>query len=68
MEATFHIAAGHDLEVRSQKQGRVVDLSVITASGEDFDRKPSLSRRTYSLTPSEARALSSALMGAAAEA
>lgn len=67
MEATFHIADGHDIEVRSQKQGRTVDLSVITAAGADFDRKPHGMRQTNSLTPSLARALASALMGAAAE-
>jgi hypothetical protein len=73
MNATFHIAGDLDIAVISDKHDRTVSLTVI--AGQDFgegcsDAATSVSpRRTesYPLTPSTARALASALMGAAAE-
>lgn len=67
MEATFHIADGHDIEVRSRKQTRAVDLSVLLETNDSFDTKGHPSRQVNTLTPQVARALASALMGAAAE-
>ncbi len=67
MEATFHISDDLDIEVRSQRQGRTVDLCVIAGEDLDFDKQPHRRRQTTSLSPSTARALASALMGAAAE-
>ncbi len=53
------------MQVTSDKQNRRVEMTVI--SGTSYDGPDTRKRDTYSLSQTTARALSSALMGAAAE-
>ena len=60
MQAGFRLVDGHRLDVRSDLRRRGVILEFISPKGDVVS--------TAALTRSETRALSSALMGAAAEA
>jgi hypothetical protein len=65
MHAKFPIAADLEIEVRSDKQTRSVEMTVV--SGTNYEGPDLRKRDTYAVSPSTARAISSALMGAAAE-
>ncbi len=65
MNATFRLAADLELEVRSDSRNRQVEMTVIT--GTNYEGTDTRKRESYAVSPSTARAISSALMGAAAE-
>lgn len=66
MEATFKIEpGGAEMRVKTDKAKRCVAMTIIT--GIDSMSPQNRQHDAYSVSPSTARAISSALMGAAAE-
>lgn len=65
MEAMIRLAADLVIQVASNKQDRRVEMTVI--SGVCYDGPDTRTRDAYSMTPSTARMLSSALLGGAQE-
>jgi hypothetical protein len=73
MHAIFAIAADLRIEVHSERHDRIVGLTVDAGMNPDEGAAHTVTKvsprrtETYPLTPATARALASALMGAAAE-
>jgi hypothetical protein len=65
MEATIRLAADLEIKVSSDKHARRVGMTVI--SGTNYDGPDTRKRDEYTMTPSTARMLSSALLGGAQE-
>lgn len=63
MHAKFPIRPGLEVEVQSNTPRRVVEVTIVA----NLDESSKPRRDTISLSPSTARALSSAIVGAAAE-
>jgi len=63
MHAKFPIRPGLEVEVQSNSARRVVEVTVVAK----LDEASTPRRDTIPLSPSTARAISSAIMGAAAE-